>query len=830
MDASTLLPLNNWCHPFKDIRDPLAQLTHMANAAAGYYPLGRSGLLHGGVHFDAGTAGVLDQSSVHCLADGEVVAYRIDTNAPTTHFINASPVAKPFSRNFVLVRHRLQAPTLEGSAQTPPGLTFYSLSMHLRDWQAYQDDSAIARPAFWPQGPTLRVKQTVNDVLADVSDQPGLNVRHSERLGQVIDLLPRGAEVVVSGSGRYRTLENRPGPRKLINADGSLAGYLSASALQRMAGNQYRIKSSKAWVNVRAEPKNPCQTLMQLPTGTVVTVSGEGEFRKLERVHQYLHFDSLEGAQAPLATDRIVVLEQPVPIKAGDLIGHLGNYQDCHADLPEQKLHLEVFSGDDIDVFLAHSRSWAQRLPDSHKTWLKLARGTAVVAAVDNVTAALLTTMIDDSPVSAADLLLPKSLLDRLPAKDKLAAPATPGHKARNWYRLDGLLHDADNTLLNGWVCEEVGVTPWLSPWSWEGYDVLSDDGLPTRATALLCSAFERLSDAQRQRVRPRAETHNNGPMKNRLYEIIDPARVGHPTAEALQAALRLPAHAQALSQIILRKQSEWFHRPQKWHALEEWLGHSSSSTQLNGLAEKQRMEQMSWWAEVAEKVGLPAWGTLCHFHPVGLVGLFARKNTSTWKLGTTSERYESGGRGPGVVSTGSGDRGGVSYGIYQMSSKMGVVQKFIEQSAYRDMFAGLDAGTRKFTETWKRIAKNHPQAFRAAQHDYIKNTHYAVQMDAVLDAIDFPVANKSAALHDMVWSTSVQFGPRTELITRALHGLSPASMSVNDIICAVQDYKISRISSLFSRSPLFQPRMYARAVDEKRTLLELAMSGAEIE
>ncbi|POA74775.1 hypothetical protein C1890_24420, partial [Pseudomonas sp. DP16D-R1] len=71
---------------------------------------------------------------------------------------------------------------------------------------------------------------------------------------------------------------------------------------------------------------------------------------------------------------------------------------------------------------------------------------------------------------------------------------------------------------------------------------------------------------------------------------------------------------------------------------------------------------------EVAEKVGLPSWGRPYHFHPMGLFGMFARKKNSLWKLWTTSKRYESGGRGPGVVSTGRGDRGGVSYGVYQMS------------------------------------------------------------------------------------------------------------------------------------------------------------------
>ncbi|MGH7193265.1 MAG: SH3 domain-containing protein, partial [Candidatus Saccharimonadales bacterium] len=312
MPADGLQPLKNWSHPFKDKdnkdkSNPLLQLTHLAKAAAGYYPLGINGLWHGGVHFDGGTAGVLDQSSVQCLADGEVVAYRIDQHSPTTpYWVNKLLVRRPFSRNFVLVRHRLQAPKIEGSPDTPPSLTFFSLYLHLQDWAEYQEDAAMPRPAFWPDGATRRVKATANDIHPDHLEQRGLNVRNqASRQGQVIDLLPRGAEVTVSGAGDYRKLESHPGPAKLINADGSLSGYIAASLLQPMAGNEYRITSSKKSVNVRAEPGIPSEVLIQLPTGTVVTVSGEGDFRKLERINQYVHYNSLEGGLEPLAQDRV---------------------------------------------------------------------------------------------------------------------------------------------------------------------------------------------------------------------------------------------------------------------------------------------------------------------------------------------------------------------------------------------------------------------------------------------------------------------------------------------------------------------------------------------
>ncbi|WP_223515520.1 glycoside hydrolase family 19 protein [Pseudomonas sp. GL-R-26] len=108
----------------------------------------------------------------------------------------------------------------------------------------------------------------------------------------------------------------------------------------------------------------------------------------------------------------------------------------------------------------------------------------------------------------------------------------------------------------------------------------------------------------------------------SRLFDIIDRNRDGKMTAEELQAAITLPAHAQSISQLIIYKESEWYHQSQKWDALDELLGHSGSTPHLNWLAEKQRIKQISWWSEVAEKVGLPVYGKVFHFHPVGVSGL----------------------------------------------------------------------------------------------------------------------------------------------------------------------------------------------------------------
>ena len=619
-----LTPVKNWSHPFKDKSNPLLQVTQMAKAAAGYYPLGRNGLWHGGVHFDSGTAGTLDQSSVHCLADGEVVAYRIDELSPTTpYFTEERCVPKPFSRNFVLVRHRLEAPRIEGSTDAPPSLIFYSLYMHLQDWAVYRSDPSILRPAFWPEGLSRRVKTTVSDVRAGPPEQRGLNVRNQARGGKVLALLPRGAEVTVSGEGEYRKLENTSGPDVLKNADGSLLGFLSVDYLVPIVGDEYRVKATPS-LRVRAEANTSSAVLMELPDGTEVTVSGEGRLRKLERVNQYVHFNSLEGALEPIA-DRIVVLDKPIAIKAGELIGHIGEYQDGSAEYPEKKLHLEVFSANHVEPFIESSRAWAQRLPAAGKTWLKFSKGTAVVTHQERFNTTQPPTLSAASIPSDADLLVPKSLIDGLPPDKKIVVSATPDRSACNWYRLDGLFHDANGALLDGWVREEVGVTPWFSPWSWEGYDVVFNYDSPRQTLASFFRAVGRFSQQQLERYSNLADKSDNGRMKNRLYDIIDRDRDGEMTAEELQAAIALPAHAQSLSQLIIHYESEWRHEPHKWDALDDIVGHSGSTPLLNWVAEKERIREISWWNEVAQGVGLPVDGQVYHLHPVGFTNRFSR-------------------------------------------------------------------------------------------------------------------------------------------------------------------------------------------------------------
>src|SRR5436190_8198583 len=97
-------------------------------------------------------------------------------------------------------------------------------------------------------------------------------------------------------------------------------------------------------------------------------------------------------------------------------------------------------------------------------------------------------------------------------------------------------------------------------------------------------------------------------------------------------------------------------------------------------------------------------------------------------KLGKLSEKYESGGRGSATVSTGVGDPGGVSYGTYQLASKVGQADRFVTKY-YPKEFEGLKAGTPEFTAKWKELAKKDEKGLHEKEHEYIKASHFDPQV-----------------------------------------------------------------------------------------------------
>ncbi len=443
----------NWAYPFKAKAadgdsspsnvTPALYYDALANAKDGFYPLGANGLWHGGIHFDGGTAASLDQSAIGCIADGEIVAYRIDDRYPTSQY-GEGPTAMhlPFSSGFVLVKHSLVLPEPSAPAATEEGsaaetaaapasapLTFYSLYMHLLDWTGYKAASAPTAPDF--------LGDTLYSVKADkaTDNLAGLRVRSAAKTGTVKALLAKGSKVKVGDSdptsAKWRKLLTIIEGSAIPALSGEELGWVYTGEMDEVPGetDTYLVAdgaqdteptvANTMGLNVRKAGSSSSKITGLLPLSAKFKIkSGSGAYRELveivegqdiaplsansvQRIKGFVHFDSLDAVRSVPTLDRVQILARPLPIKAGDLVGHLGQYQNYSDNRPRSLVHIEVFTCEDMPAFIAKSQAVAARLPAEQKTLIKVHAGSSILqpsAADSQVPAGLDVRLSSDSP------------------------------------------------------------------------------------------------------------------------------------------------------------------------------------------------------------------------------------------------------------------------------------------------------------------------------------------------------------------------------------------------------------------------------------------------
>ncbi len=202
----------------------------------------------------------------------------------------------------------------------------------------------------------------------------------------------------------------------------------------------------------------------------------------------------------------------------------------------------------------------------------------------------------------------------------------------------------------------------------------------------------------------------------------------------------------------------------------------------------------------------------------------------TAWQLGSVSAHYEANGLNPGTVSSGRGDHGGVSYGIYQLSSKSGTVQEYLGQSSYGQKFEGLTPATTPFNNRWTDVAHSDAN-FGPDQRDFIARSHFQPRIDELkADGID--LSQRGMAVREALWSTSVQYrGLARQVFEGALQGRFGTNYQANldrlsdkDIVSAIQDYKLDHVDQSFhSSSALVRDSIRDRITHEKQDLVSLA-------
>ena len=456
-------------------------------ASGGFYPISVNNLIHSGIHFDKlvlKKLGDENERKVYCIADGEVIAYRVDDSYQKVDYGDRVGF---FSTGFVLVRHLLEMEQVEEKTadteetkttevntttdesstvetnkikqEKQPGhqLYFYSLYMHMADTAFYEKNPEEPAPAFWEQD----IYRVISDH-KDLDTVEGLNIRYkpdNSKNDSILAVLQVGTKVnlnldlhdenhnwyaVTSLAEGYssipelKSIKYTQGETQIdilgwifigkemtslefeileLNAhEKLLSGQLTKISILKKEFNVNLVKSKGLRVRNDFKNSNDKKILSMLPPGTQIKISGDKKPKNyveliavirdgkptipLSEEKKKVWFDCLENISRGKKYNEVVVLDTPFPIKAGDLIGHIGHnhsyeeailktkdktdkYIDINTlplgnGIKENKFnpyfHIECFTCDDLPNFIKQTQAEASNQADEDKTLLGISK------------------------------------------------------------------------------------------------------------------------------------------------------------------------------------------------------------------------------------------------------------------------------------------------------------------------------------------------------------------------------------------------------------------------------------------------------------------------
>ena len=690
-------PLSRTLYPFPKLGSGDASQSQAAEASAqdyfkalaeaedGFFPIGYNGQWHGGIHFGGETGKNLAQAEgVRCIADGQVIAYRIDEEYPTVKYASC-PAAK-YSKGFVLVRHRLQLPpaprategedTAAASPDAEPSLVFFSLYMHLRNSKAYADDTGLKRPAFWDTSVHVVGERAVDDGRNRDPSIPeahgtGMNIRDGNHA--ISGFAPRGVKL------------------KLGEANPSRSAY-------------YRITEV---VEGTTYPDDVVGMYVYKGTSS----SAEG----------------LDPTSQPHTKDQVYIPPRPVEIKAGDLVGHLGEYQRymdmealgrCSTSRPlaqvdvftheplktfidlgiardaelaaSQKtlLHIKpdarLVQPSEPDVVLSNGEAVVVTGDDTDGRWIKGRRGTVAIvdekpsgfssttraygdgriflAAVDadgneltleqlnaltnkntHPRRKLLTPVGEEVWVSSGSansqsmVTAPANVWSGFPLQVANAGGESVAHSRVvpvgaieqvaketddiRWFQVQAGTSSSGE--VSGWVRESGHANVELcSPWAWPGFELFDVGELEPRELFARELANSRRAQPQEQKeFQGAARNIEESPLFDALGKAIDADGNQQVTPLELRSAMNTQWLAQAISRLVIRYPSEWSDPKKRWSRIDGLI--EDEVLKNDWKHEKARIQNLLIWPDLAEQHGFPPSSTVHHFHPVGFIDNF---------------------------------------------------------------------------------------------------------------------------------------------------------------------------------------------------------------
>lgn len=352
---------------------------------------------------------------VGCMADGEIVAYRVckDYDSAAISWNNGQ---LHMSNSFVLVKHYIQPGETAAS-----GLTFYTLYMNLAPFSAYaQSSGELTRKVVKAQNYYISAENvtaaspvaagmlkagttvTLSDkIISRASDKRQFTevTLVAETTNAANTTLAAGTKIwTVSDRGSLASAATVPQPPwwvKCAPAYGAQSGGPISAVLR--TGVKYYLSSDDVQKGISPgkltegfplsyEPGNAAQQTTRAimkpgtnppePSGALNTFSlatlgkDVGKLKKGDRVWvvsdaDYLTPSTPAASGAQPSYGEVVKPAIPIPVSAGDSIGHLGFYElpTDNGKKSRYQLHIECLSMDDVARFIGNPEKVGEDKP-----------------------------------------------------------------------------------------------------------------------------------------------------------------------------------------------------------------------------------------------------------------------------------------------------------------------------------------------------------------------------------------------------------------------------------------------------------------------------------
>lgn len=648
------VPSNKNGHAFSSAEELLSTL---GGESSGLYLVGSQGMWHGGIHITDATIPWCALSTdseaeneycrelykgeqfIRCMADGEIVAWRVSKDYESAA-IEWCGEKLFLSTSFVLVKHYIQPGDMEES-----GLTFFTLYMNLAPYAAYQQQGSLSDrkvagvQRYYTSAEDVQAEHEAGkldkDTLVTMSDAIVTRSRDRRQFTEVTivsetkntagDTLVAGTKVwTVSDRGSLKATESVPvpswwakcTPAYTTQSEGVVkctsrtdwAYYLSREDVlhYKKAGRL------AAGFPLSYEPGNTAQQVIRpgkepgeaARTFSLVTLGRDKDtLKKGDRVWVVSDGDSLTSV-APAASSSepvfndVYVPSAPVPVSAGDSLGHMGFYQ-----LPEEngkrsryQVHIECLSMDDMEKFITNPGGAGEDAP-VYLTWkddapLSDKSDTGITAGGRKTKAPGILTLANVPGVDAEGNTLTSN-------KDAAYYQIRPE---------GGWLAAASVQKVSQYALGELGFVT-LNKAS-ESFDLI--DGIK-QPNNVVKGILEQLYKAAEEETRT---THAlNKYNYQRLLALIDSNQDGHYQEQEYLQAVHNISYRDRLYRVIAKHASEWYYGKDDplWKTYLDTLTRDAPlwKTYLETFLDK-----MTWMKTVSEKgvaLGSEPW----HMHPV---------------------------------------------------------------------------------------------------------------------------------------------------------------------------------------------------------------------